>query len=79
MRLDGLQVGRPLRRMPTWGTVEQAGARSHGITAGPVSAAARPIVEIQVDTARTRPTGVDELDRVLGGGLIPGSRRAAGG
>jgi DNA repair protein RadA/Sms len=56
-----------------WGTVEQAGARSHGITAGPVSAAARPIVEIQVDTARTRPTGVDELDRVLGGGLIPGA------
>ena len=55
-----------------WGTVEQVGARSRGITAGPVSTAARPIVEIQVDAASTRPTGVDELDRVLGGGLIPG-------
>ncbi|HVQ17859.1 MAG TPA: AAA family ATPase, partial [Actinomycetes bacterium] len=55
-----------------WGTVEQVGARTRGITAGPVATAARPIVEIDVDQARTRPTGVDELDRVLGGGLIPG-------
>jgi DNA repair protein RadA/Sms len=56
-----------------WGTVEQVGARTHGVTAGPVSTAARPIVEIQVGQATARPTGVDELDRVLGGGLIPGA------
>jgi DNA repair protein RadA/Sms len=55
-----------------WGTVEQAGARAQGVTAGPVSAAARPIVEIPVDHATARPTGVDELDRVLGGGMLPG-------
>jgi DNA repair protein RadA/Sms len=34
---------------------------------------ARPIAEIDVETARARPTGVDELDRVLGGGLVPGA------
>jgi len=55
-----------------WGTVEQLGARAQGATAGPVSSAARPIVEIQVDQAMARPTGVDELDRVLGGGMLPG-------
>ena len=34
---------------------------------------ARPIGDIDVETARARPTGVDELDRVLGGGLVPGA------
>ena len=43
-----------------------------GATAGPVSSPARPILEIDVDVARCRSTGVDELDRVLGGGLIAG-------
>jgi DNA repair protein RadA/Sms len=43
------------------------------VTAGPVTAPARPIGEIDVDAARARPTGVGELDRVLGGGLVPGA------
>jgi DNA repair protein RadA/Sms len=43
------------------------------VTAGPVSAPARPIAEIDVEAARSRPTGVAELDRVLGGGLVPGA------
>ena len=34
---------------------------------------ARPIAEVDVEAARARPTGVDELDRVLGGGLVPGA------
>jgi DNA repair protein RadA/Sms len=34
---------------------------------------ARPIAEVDVDAARARPTGVAELDRVLGGGLVPGA------
>jgi len=38
-----------------------------------VSAPARPIAEIDVEAARCRPTGVPELDRVLGGGLVPGA------
>jgi DNA repair protein RadA/Sms len=37
-----------------------------------VSTPARPILEVDVDIARSRSTGVDELDRVLGGGLIAG-------
>ena len=56
----------------TWGTVEQVGVRSNSVAAGPVSAAAKPIIDIATDAAQVRPTGVDEFDRVLGGGLIPG-------
>jgi DNA repair protein RadA/Sms len=33
---------------------------------------ARPIATVNVEAARARPTGVGELDRVLGGGLVPG-------
>jgi DNA repair protein RadA/Sms len=33
---------------------------------------ARPIATVNLDAARARPTGVGELDRVLGGGLVPG-------
>jgi DNA repair protein RadA/Sms len=34
---------------------------------------ARPIATVSVEAARSRPTGVGELDRVLGGGLVPGA------
>jgi DNA repair protein RadA/Sms len=43
------------------------------VVAGPVSAPARPIASVPADVARHRPTGEPELDRVLGGGLVPGS------
>ncbi|HEY3737930.1 MAG TPA: DNA repair protein RadA [Jatrophihabitans sp.] len=57
-----------------WGTVAEAGAVSRkAMTAGPVSALARPIAELDAEEAKARPTGVGELDRVLGGGLVPGS------
>jgi DNA repair protein RadA/Sms len=59
-----------------WGSLTEVGtgpARPHAVTAGPVSAVARPIAEIDVTAARSRPTGVGELDRVLGGGLVPGA------
>jgi DNA repair protein RadA/Sms len=48
----------------------KAGLRQ--VVAGPVTTPARPIGEIDVGAARARPTGVGELDRVLGGGLVPG-------
>ena len=32
-----------------------------------------PIAEVDATVARARPTGLDELDRVLGGGLVPGA------
>jgi DNA repair protein RadA/Sms len=59
-----------------WGTVEVAGGagpRLRQVTAGPVTAPARPISEVDADTATARSTGVPELDRVLGGGLVPGA------
>ncbi|HEX6967220.1 MAG TPA: DNA repair protein RadA [Micromonosporaceae bacterium] len=34
---------------------------------------ARPISSISAEPAKARPTGVSELDRVLGGGLVPGA------
>ncbi|MHB8438876.1 MAG: DNA repair protein RadA [Acidimicrobiales bacterium] len=37
------------------------------------------LVDVDPATALPRPTGVDELDRVLGGGLVPGSVTLVGG
>ncbi|TAM86597.1 MAG: DNA repair protein RadA [Jatrophihabitans sp.] len=58
-----------------WGTVtESAPPRTRTAAApGAVTAAARPIAELDAAAARYRTTGVSELDRVLGGGLVPGS------
>ena len=39
----------------------------------------RPITEIEVLDGRPDPTGIGELDRVLGGGLVPGSVTLLGG
>ncbi|WP_199423411.1 DNA repair protein RadA [Actinotalea solisilvae] len=58
-----------------WGTVVEDAASAAGprtvVTTSRTPA--RPIGDIDVETARARPTGVDELDRVLGGGLVPGA------
>ena len=63
-----------------WGTLEDLGpapstpaARSRVVAAGAPATPARRIGEVALDSARARPTGVSELDRVLGGGLVPGS------
>ena len=42
-------------------------------------ARAVPIAEVVCDGWAPRPTGIDELDRVLGGGLVPGSATLVGG
>ncbi|MEJ2861126.1 DNA repair protein RadA [Actinomycetospora flava] len=65
-----------------WGTVEEApdmsGAGRSGRPGVAPAPAARPsspvrqIAEVSLETATARPTGVAELDRVLGGGLVPG-------
>ena len=57
-----------------WGTVDVAGgSRPSGrTTAGPVAAPARPITDVAIDGARSVPSGIGELDRVLGGGVVPG-------
>jgi DNA repair protein RadA/Sms len=59
-----------------WGTVVEdatAAAGPRTVTASSLRTPARPIGDIDVETARARPTGVGELDRVLGGGLVPGA------
>ncbi|MGH8869099.1 MAG: DNA repair protein RadA [Actinomycetes bacterium] len=57
-----------------WGTVDEAGAATlRTVAPGPVSSPAQPIGAVDVEAARSRPTGVGELDRVLGGGLVPGA------
>ncbi len=57
-----------------WGSVaEAAAARVTRADAGPVTSAAVPIAQVSVDSAAFRSSGVPELDRVLGGGLVPGA------
>jgi DNA repair protein RadA/Sms len=43
------------------------------VSAGVVSQPARPITDVGADSVRMRPSEIGELDRVLGGGLVPGS------
>ncbi|BEP14350.1 DNA repair protein RadA [Acidothermaceae bacterium B102] len=73
----GLGVPKWVGRCPecqAWGTIDEVGtAKLRTVAAGPVSAPARPIAEVDIELARARPTGVGELDRVLGGGLVPGA------
>jgi DNA repair protein RadA/Sms len=75
----GGDAPRWLGRCPSceeWGTLvevaPQSASRARAVLSkdprfGPV-----PIGEVRSERARPRPTGVDELDRVLGGGLVPG-------
>jgi DNA repair protein RadA/Sms len=59
----------------SWGTVEQVATvrtAPRRVVAGAPATPARQIAEVELDSAQARPTGVAELDRVLGGGLVPG-------
>ncbi len=57
-----------------WGSVEEISApKKLSLVAGSVSEAAVPIGSVSVENARARSSGVSELDRVLGGGLVPGA------
>jgi DNA repair protein RadA/Sms len=56
--------------------VERAGRPS---AAGAGAARPVPIVEVGAHGCAARPTGIGELDRVLGGGLVPGSVTLLGG
>jgi DNA repair protein RadA/Sms len=61
----------------TWGTVDEVATikvvGGQAKRSAVPSAPALPITEIPPDKTRHRPTKVDELDRVLGGGVVPGS------
>lgn len=62
-----------------WGTIEEVGsgrAAPAGSGAGDRGRArtpAEPITGVDATVARKRPSGLDELDRVLGGGIVPGA------
>jgi DNA repair protein RadA/Sms len=51
---------------------EHGSGAQHG-TGGTGGTPATRITEVDATAARARPTGMDELDRVLGGGLVPGA------
>src|SRR5438034_2295870 len=77
----GYSTGRWLGRCPgcsTYGSLVEERAAS----AAKPEAAARPLlrlVEVEAEEAERIPTGVAELDRVLGGGLVPASLVLVGG
>lgn len=57
-----------------WGSVEEIAApKKLSLVAGTVTTAATPIGEVNLEKAKARSSGVSELDRVLGGGLVPGA------
>ncbi|MGD9797263.1 MAG: DNA repair protein RadA [Acidimicrobiia bacterium] len=62
-----------------WGSmVEEAEREVAAGTPAPRSVP-MPITEVAEGGGLSRPTGIDELDRVLGGGLVPGSVSLVGG
>lgn len=63
-----------------WGTVEEEKPRVLGSKRGEKAApAAVPLSHIDRRGSERIPTGFDELDRLLGGGLVPGSVVLVGG
>ena len=63
------------RECGAWGSVDEAGEASGGPGASATTPRrpALPIGEVDGERASLRSTGVGELDRVLGGGIVPGA------
>ena len=57
----------------SWGSVAETAAPTLRTAAAPVTAPAVPIGDVAVEASAFRSSGVPELDRVLGGGLVPGA------
>src|SRR5947209_8253507 len=77
----GTMSGRWLGRCPgcgSFGTMVEESAPLRGMPAATVRAPLR-LVDVQAEEAARIATGVDELDRVLGGGLVPASLVLVGG
>lgn len=56
-----------------WGSVAESAAPTMRTAAAPVTTRAVPIGQVSVTESAFRSSGVPELDRVLGGGLVPGA------
>ena len=71
-------IGKWVGRCPEcggWGVIDEVATAPPGCGPWAVAPAraAVPITSITAGCARPRPTGVGELDRVFGGGVVPGS------
>ncbi|QRO87109.1 DNA repair protein RadA [Kytococcus sedentarius] len=66
-------IGR-CKECQAWGTLVEVGGQPVGRTtpAASVREPARPIGEVDLSASEHRATGVEEFDRVLGGGMVPG-------
>ena len=83
------EVARPLRRLRRVELVRRgapaeaapgAGGAAHRYALAGAAAAARLYADIETSTSGARlSTGIDEFDRVLGGGIVPGSLVLLGG
>ncbi|GAA0510708.1 DNA repair protein RadA [Saccharopolyspora subtropica] len=75
----GHEVAKWVGRCPkcqAWGTIDETAPARPAlarVTAGAPATPARPIAEVDLDSARAVSTGIGELDRVLGGGIVPGA------
>src|SRR5439155_21095420 len=63
-----------------WGSFveETQSATTTSVASGPATAPV-PLASVDADRSPRLPTGIGELDRVLGGGLVPGSLVLLGG
>src|SRR6266536_2148346 len=78
----GYSSGRWFGRCPGCGEFGTLVEESKPDKRGAAAAAARPLlrlVDVEAEEAERIPTGVPELDRVLGGGLVPASLVLVGG
>ncbi|MCI2424006.1 DNA repair protein RadA [Saccharopolyspora sp. K220] len=75
----GHEVTKWVGRCPNcqaWGTIDETAPARPAlakVSAGAPATPARPIAEVDLDSARAVSTGIGELDRVLGGGIVPGA------
>jgi DNA repair protein RadA/Sms len=61
------------------GTLSEAAGERSGPRSGRSAARAVPLEEVQIREIARTPTGIAELDRTLGGGLVPGQVTLLGG
>ncbi len=76
--VSGRWLGRAVPGCGAFGTMIEEAVPVRGVGIAP----ARPLlrlVDVEADEADRIPTGIGELDRVLGGGLVPASLVLVGG
>lgn len=72
----GWQTGKWVGRCgecQAWGSIAETATPQGRTSAAPVTTPAVPIGQVSVEASAFRSCGVAELDRVLGGGLVPGA------